>query len=63
MSDRTSFATDRQLAEIFDVNRSTIWRWAANGTIPQPHRIGGVSRWDLSKVLDRIGTADGEDAR
>jgi len=34
-----------RLAELFDVDPSTIWKWRQNGTLPEPVRIGGVHGW------------------
>ena len=50
--------TDRQVAEIMSCGRSTIWRWAAEGTIPQPLKIGGVSRWRKSSIMALIEKAE-----
>ena len=36
------FRTNR-LAELFDVDPSTIWRWRQDGTLPQFVKVGGVS--------------------
>ena len=35
------FRTDR-LAQLFDVNESTIWRWRQNGVLPAFVEIGGI---------------------
>ena len=32
------------------VNTSTLWRWAKNGHIPQPVRIGGRVGWPQSTL-------------
>ena len=44
------YVSDRQLAKRYSVTRRTIWRWANNGTLPQPHRICGCTRWDLAEI-------------
>ena len=33
------FLRDTDLARIFGVNRTSIWRWAQAGILPQPHRF------------------------
>jgi len=33
------------LAELLDVDPSTIWKWEKNGTLPKPIRIAGVHGW------------------
>lgn len=47
----------RHLADRYGVHASTIWRWAREGIIPPPRRIGGVTVW----AADDIEAAD--DAR
>ena len=45
------FVKDTYLAERYQVDRCTPWRWAKKGTFPQPVRLsGGVSRWNLREV-------------
>lgn len=47
------FASDKDLAVRYSVSRSTIWRWAEVGLIPQPHKLSpGCSRWKLSELKD-----------
>ena len=36
---------------LFGCSKATWWRRVADGTLPQPIRIGGMSRWKLSDVL------------
>ncbi len=48
--------TDREAAELLCCGRSTLWRWAADGVIPKPIKIGGMSRWrhsDIQSVVIR----------
>jgi len=46
------WASDLQLAEIFSVGRATIWRWTANGRLPQPVKLSpGCTRWKLDELL------------
>ncbi|MEM1065044.1 MAG: helix-turn-helix domain-containing protein [Pseudomonadota bacterium] len=42
--------TDREAAKILGCARSSLWRWASDGTVPQPLRIGGMSRWRQSEI-------------
>jgi len=42
------------LAKLLDVTRSTVRLWAKNGDMPQPHKIGGSSRWDADEIRDWI---------
>ena len=48
--------SDREAATLLGCGRSTVWRWAANGTIQKPLKIGGMSRWpksEIEAVIDR----------
>jgi predicted DNA-binding transcriptional regulator AlpA len=47
--------SDRDAAALLGCGRSTLWRWSAEGVIPRPLKIGGMSRWrlsDLQAVID-----------
>lgn len=52
--------SDHEASKLLGCGRSTLWRWAANGTIPKPLKIGGASRWKLSDLEDVIAKADTE---
>jgi predicted DNA-binding transcriptional regulator AlpA len=39
-----------RLAELLDVNPSTIWKWTKRGILPQPVRIGTVHGWTESQL-------------
>jgi excisionase family DNA binding protein len=44
--------TDKEVAQLLGgVSRPTVWRHAADGTIPKPVKIGGLSRWPRSEIL------------
>lgn len=52
--------TDREAASMLDCGRSTLWRWAAEGIVPKPLKIGGMSRWrqsDIEAVIAKAETA------
>jgi len=52
------YLRDTTLAEIYDVDRSTIWRWSRNGTLPPPVKLSaGVSRWLASSIRNHRGAA------
>ena len=45
-----------RLAELLDVNPSTIWRWRKAGILPPPSRVGGVEGWTepvIQELLDQ----------
>lgn len=50
--------SDRDAAELLGCGRSTLWRWAAEGIIPKPLKIGGMSRWKLSDLQAVIAKAE-----
>lgn len=50
--------TDREVGTELNCGRSTVWRWAADGTIPKPIKIGGLSRWRRSWIQQVIAAAE-----
>lgn len=40
----------RQVAERYNIGRSTVFELSQRGEIPRPHRFGRVSRWLLSEL-------------
>jgi predicted DNA-binding transcriptional regulator AlpA len=48
---------DRDGAALMGCSVSTWWRRVADGTLNQPVKIGGMSRWPLSEVQAVIDTA------
>jgi predicted DNA-binding transcriptional regulator AlpA len=54
---RSLLLSDRAAAELLDVSRATFWRRVSDGTLPQPVKLGGATRWrrdDLLAALDRL---------
>lgn len=47
----------REAAAILQISVPTFWRRVADGTIPKPLKLGGLSRWPKSEVLAVIETA------
>jgi len=41
---------DKQAAEMLSIGRSTFWREVKAGNLPQPVKIGGVTRWRLADL-------------
>lgn len=40
------------LATYFEVTPKTIWFWAKEKKLPEPHKIGpNVTRWDFEEIL------------
>lgn len=44
-------------AAILNVSVATFWRRVADGTIPQPLKLGSLSRWPKSEILAVIEKA------
>lgn len=43
--------SDRDLALRYSVSRITVWRWAREGRIPQPCRLGpNTTRWNRAEL-------------
>lgn len=49
--------TAREAAAVLQVSVPTFWRRVADGTVPKPVKLGGLSRWPKSEVLAVIETA------
>jgi predicted DNA-binding transcriptional regulator AlpA len=50
--------SDREAAAALGCARSSVWRWAADGIIPKPLKIGGMSRWRQSDIEAVIAKAE-----
>ena len=48
----------RQVAGILGCHSATVWRHVANGTLPKPIRIGGLTRWSASEIEAAIERAN-----
>lgn len=52
-----AFLKDVDLAARFGVSRVTIWRWAREGRLPSPVRLGpGSTRWRRTEIEQWEGT-------
>jgi len=49
--------TVRESAEILQISVPTFWRRVADGTVPQPLKIGALSRWPKSEIIAVIEKA------
>ena len=45
-----SYMSAKDLADKCEVDRRTVYNWAARGVVPGAHKLGGVWRFDVSKV-------------
>ncbi len=46
-----------EAAGLLQISVPTFWRRVADGTIPKPVKLGGLSRWPKSEILAVIETA------
>ncbi|WP_089235606.1 helix-turn-helix domain-containing protein [Tropicimonas sediminicola] len=51
---------DAEGAVLLGCSKATWWRRVADGTLPPPIKIGGMSRWRRSDVVAVIDRADAE---
>ncbi|WP_137111125.1 AlpA family transcriptional regulator [Rhodobacter sp. SY28-1] len=49
--------TVRESARILQISVPTFWRRVADGTVPKPVKLGGLSRWPESEILAVIEQA------
>lgn len=52
--------TFREGAALLQISVPTFWRWVANGTLPKPVRLGGMSRWPKSELTAVVEKAKAE---
>lgn len=48
---------DREAAPILNISVPTFWRRVADGTVPKPVKLGNLSRWPQSEILEVIERA------
>ncbi|MCB1328006.1 MAG: helix-turn-helix domain-containing protein [Maritimibacter sp.] len=56
----TRLIRDAEGAALLGCSKATWWRRVADGTLPPPLKIGGMSRWKMSDVLRLIEEATAE---
>lgn len=42
------------VAALFAISPATVWRWVHGGTLPQPHRINGVTVWNVGALRQAL---------
>lgn len=49
----------KEVAEMFSVSASTIWRWVKAETFPAPKKMGiKITRWDMHEVSGWVNQQD-----
>ena len=49
--------TVREAADLLNISVPTFWRRVADGSFPKPIKLGALSRWPRSEVLQIISDA------
>lgn len=45
------YLRDTEVAAMFSVSRTTVWKWAGNGKLPEPVKISeGCTRWNRLEI-------------
>lgn len=56
---QAKWLSDKKVAERYGIARVTVWRWAREGHLPRPKRIGPKSsRWSLAELDARDEAID-----
>jgi predicted DNA-binding transcriptional regulator AlpA len=45
---------DTEAAKMLDMGRSTFWKAVSDGLLPQPVKIGGLTRWRVADLRRHI---------
>ncbi|MGV8950112.1 MAG: helix-turn-helix transcriptional regulator [Cypionkella sp.] len=56
-ADEMPTMTSQDCAEMLGVSIATFWRRVADGTVPQPIKFGGLSRWMISDIEKVVSDA------
>lgn len=59
MTERPMLLQNKDVCALLSISRSTLWRWVQNGTLPEPIRIGGCTRWEREEVEKAVRKAQG----
>jgi predicted DNA-binding transcriptional regulator AlpA len=46
--------SDNAAAALLGVSRATFWRRVKDGTMPEPLRLGGATRWRRDEIIAAI---------
>jgi excisionase family DNA binding protein len=44
------YLTAQQVADRLQISVRTVWKWTAQGKLPQPYRVGNVTRWRADEI-------------
>lgn len=46
--------TEKQICEMLQVCRATLWAWRKDGRFPKPIKMGSLNRWREQDVMSFI---------
>ena len=49
--------SDHDASDLLGLSRATLWRRVSDGTLPQPVRIGGATRWRRDELIAAVEAA------
>lgn len=49
--------TAREVGKLLRISQASLYRRMADGTIPKPVKLGGLSRWPQSEILVAVKAA------
>ncbi|WAJ30606.1 helix-turn-helix transcriptional regulator [Antarcticirhabdus aurantiaca] len=49
--------TAREVGTILRISQASLYRRMADGTLPKPVKLGGLSRWPQSEILAAVKAA------
>lgn len=53
------YLTDKEIAHEMGISRASVWRWVANGNLPQPTRIGPRTvRWPAAAIVEHFSSKE-----
>jgi prophage regulatory protein len=58
MNDLEQMLTDKEVANVLKLSRSSVWRLARAGKLPKPVKVGlNAARWKQSELKDFMESA------
>ena len=57
MTGEQTLLSVQDVAKMLGVSVATVWRRVKDGTLPEPIRFGGVTRWVREELIEVLSTA------
>ncbi|MGH1457212.1 MAG: helix-turn-helix transcriptional regulator [Alphaproteobacteria bacterium] len=55
----TAYVRQRTVEQLFACSAATVWRWVHKGLIPSPHKIGGITLWNVGELREALNAVRG----